>query len=67
MTATDATETLLHQFEEALTNLQARVGARPTRLQQLEIDAVTAQADDLRDELAGHERVLQAERLLPNT
>jgi hypothetical protein len=46
------TRTRLHQFDEALTNLQAQVGKKPTKLQQLEIDAVTAQADDLRSELA---------------
>ncbi len=45
-----STKAHLRQFEEALANLKAQAGKKPTKLQQLEIDAVTAQADDLRAE-----------------
>lgn len=51
-----ATKAHLEKFEEAAANLLARPGKR-TKLQQLEIDAVSAQADDLRAELAEYERL----------
>jgi hypothetical protein len=56
-----STKTHLHQFEEALTNLKAQAGKKPTKLQQLEIDAVTPQADDLRAELAEYDRLSSGE------
>lgn len=56
-----STKTHLNQFEEALTNLRAQAGKKPTKLQQLEIDAVTAQADDLRAELADYDRLSSGE------
>jgi HTH-type transcriptional regulator/antitoxin HigA len=48
----------LHQFEQALANLEARrpVGER-TKLDQLEIEAVAAQASDLRAEVAEYEQL----------
>lgn len=53
-----ATKAHLRQFEEALHNLVAASPAgRRTKLAQLEIDAVRAQADDLRAELEEYERL----------
>ncbi|KAA0232773.1 MAG: hypothetical protein JJLCMIEE_03582 [Acidimicrobiales bacterium] len=52
-----STKTHLGQFEEALANLRTAAGSKPTKLQQLEIDAVTAQADDLRAEIQEYERL----------
>jgi len=52
-----STEAHLRQFDEALANLEAL--ARPderSRLEQLQIDAVRAQADDLRAELDAYRR-----------
>ncbi len=47
-----STEAHLRQFEEALANLEAKAGVgKRSKLVQLEIDAVRAQADDLRVEL----------------
>ncbi len=52
----------LHQFEQALANLNARGPAgQQTRLRQLEIDAVAAQADDLRAEIAEYEQLRSGE------
>lgn len=53
-----ATKAHLEQFEEAATNLEARLerGER-SKLQQLEVDAVRSQADDLRTELGEYERL----------
>lgn len=45
-----STEAHLHQFEEAIANLEAK-SKTPTKLQQLEIDALRSQAADLRAEL----------------
>ena len=45
-----ATKTHLDRFELAAANITARPGKR-TKLEQLELDAVNAQADDLRAEL----------------
>ena len=47
----------LRQFGEAGANLEAAAGKKPTKLQKLEIDAVGAQADDLRTELSEYERL----------
>jgi HTH-type transcriptional regulator/antitoxin HigA len=44
--------------EEALANLRATAGKKPTKLQRLEIDAVSAQADDLRAEIREYEGLL---------
>jgi HTH-type transcriptional regulator/antitoxin HigA len=53
-----ATETHLSQFEEALANLESKAGrANWSELAQLEIDAVRAQADDLRTELREYDRL----------
>jgi HTH-type transcriptional regulator/antitoxin HigA len=53
-----ATMSHLRQFEEALRNLEAKYpsGAR-TKRAQLEIDAVRAQADDLRAEVDEYDRL----------
>jgi HTH-type transcriptional regulator / antitoxin HigA len=56
-----STKTHLRQFEEALANLQAAAGAKPTKLQTLEINAITAQADDLRAEVAEYEQLSSGE------
>ena len=48
----------LATFDEALANLEARAGTgKRSKLAQLEIDAVRAQADDLRAELAEYEKL----------
>lgn len=51
-----ATKAHLDRFEEAAANIEARPGKR-TKLAQLELDAVRAQADDLRSELAEYEQL----------
>jgi HTH-type transcriptional regulator/antitoxin HigA len=56
-----STKTHLARFEEALANLAASAGKKPTKLQRLEIDAVTAQADDLRREIEEYERLAAGE------
>lgn len=56
-----STKVHLSQFEAALANLVDAAGAEPTKLQKLEIDAVTAQADDLRAEVAEYERLSSGE------
>lgn len=50
-----ATKTHLATFEEAAANLEARLGPNPSKLARLELDAVRAQAGDLRAELAEYE------------
>ncbi len=45
-----ATRAHLERFEAAVSNIEARPGER-TRLEQLELDAVHAVAEDLRQEL----------------
>lgn len=53
-----ATKAHLERFEEAAANLERRAGTgKRTKLQQLEIDAVQAQADDLRAELRDYEKL----------
>jgi HTH-type transcriptional regulator / antitoxin HigA len=52
-----STKAHLSQFEEALANLSEAAGDKPTKLQQLEIDAVSAQAEDLRAEIAEYEHL----------
>lgn len=53
-----ATKAHLERFEAAAINLEERVGSdERTKLQQLEIDAVRAQADDLRRELREYEQL----------
>jgi ribosome-binding protein aMBF1 (putative translation factor) len=52
-----STKAHLRLFEEALANLQTVAGTKPSKLQRLEIDAVDAQANDLRAELAEYERL----------
>lgn len=47
----------LRRFEEAAANLETAAGAKPTKRQQLEIDATRAQAADLRAELDEYERL----------
>jgi HTH-type transcriptional regulator/antitoxin HigA len=56
-----STKAHLRKFEEALANLQAAAAKSPTRLQQLEIDAVNAQAEDLRGEIREYEGLLSGE------
>lgn len=51
------TKAHLARFEEALANLQARAGERPSKLAQAEIDAVASQGEDLRAELAEYDRL----------
>jgi HTH-type transcriptional regulator/antitoxin HigA len=51
-----ATKAHLERFEQAAANLAARPGP-PGKLGQLEIDAVQAQADDLRAEIAEYEQL----------
>ena len=43
------------RFEASAAELEASAGSKRTRLQQLQIDASTAQADDLRAELTNYE------------
>ncbi len=50
-----STKAHLRKFEDALANLEAAAGDKPTKLQRLEIDAVTAQAEDLRAEIREYE------------
>jgi HTH-type transcriptional regulator / antitoxin HigA len=57
-----ATKMHLEQFEQASINLAAKHGKR-SKLEQLEIDAVDAQADDLRAEVAEYERLRSGEQV----
>lgn len=52
-----ATKAHLEQFEEAARNLEAGLGSKPSKLARLELDAVLAQAGDLRAELDEYERL----------
>ena len=51
-----ATKAHLERFEQAADNIEARPGKR-TKLDTLELDAVRAQADDLRSELADFDQL----------
>ncbi len=51
-----ATKAHLERFEEAAANIEARAGKR-TKLERLELDAIRAQADDLRAELADFDQL----------
>jgi len=53
-----ATKTHLDRFDEAAANLKAKLAQDPpSRLTQLELDAVRAQADDLRGEIIEYEHL----------
>jgi HTH-type transcriptional regulator/antitoxin HigA len=53
-----ATKAHLRQFEEAAANLDARINADgQSKLSQLELDAVRAQAEDLRAEVNEYEQL----------
>ena len=53
-----ATKAHLRQFEEAAANLEQKVNmGEPSTLARLEIDAVRAQADDLRAEIEEYEQL----------
>ena len=53
-----ATKAHLRQFEEATTNLEQRIKTTgPSTLARLELDAVRAQADDLRAEIDEYEQL----------
>ena len=57
-----STEAHLRQFEEALTNLEAKHhGKKRSKLAQLEIDAVRSQAADRRAELDEYDRLRAGE------
>lgn len=56
-----STEAHLRRFEEAIANLAAKAGEKPTKLAQLEIDAVHAQASDLHAELDEYDRLRSGE------
>jgi hypothetical protein len=49
----EATKVHLELFEQAAANIVKRAETR-TKLEQLELDAVHAQADDLRSEIAAY-------------
>jgi hypothetical protein len=51
------TKAHLQKFEEALASLRASAGAKPTKLQRLQINAVRAQAGDLRAEIRAYEEL----------
>lgn len=53
-----ATLAHLRQFEEAATNLEANAGAgKRSKLAQVELDAVRAKAEDLRNEVDEYEQL----------
>lgn len=51
-----ATKAHLERFEQAAANIEARTGKR-TKLERLELEAVRAQADDLRAELESFDQL----------
>ena len=54
------TKARLRTFEQALVNLIAAAGEKPTRLQRLGIEAVRALAEDLRAEIRDRQALLSA-------
>lgn len=56
-----STKAHLAKFEAALANLRTDAAKKPTKLQQLEIDAVEAQAGDLQAEIEEYERLASGE------
>jgi HTH-type transcriptional regulator/antitoxin HigA len=52
-----ATRAHLQQFEQALANLVAKAGPKPSKLARLEIDAVRSQAEYLQAELDEYDRL----------
>ncbi len=53
-----ATKAHLRQFEDAIANIEASLAAtQPSKLARLELDAVRAQADDLRAEIDEYEQL----------
>ena len=55
-----ATKAHLERFEQAAANMTAQLGTR-TKLERLELDAVSAQADDLRAEIVEYEHLRSGE------
>jgi HTH-type transcriptional regulator / antitoxin HigA len=53
-----STKAHLRKFEEALVNLKTAAGKEPTKRQRLEMDALNAQAEDLRAEIREYEGLL---------
>jgi HTH-type transcriptional regulator/antitoxin HigA len=50
-----STKAHVRKFEDALANLKAAAGREPTKRQRLEMDALNAQAEDLRTEIREYE------------
>lgn len=55
------TEAHLRRFEEALANLEAKASGKPPKLAKIEMDAVRAQASDLRSELEDYDHLRSGE------
>lgn len=53
-----STKAHLRKFEDALANLKSAAGKEPTKRQRLEMDALNAQAEDLRAEIREYEGLL---------
>ncbi len=52
-----STKAHLRRFEDALANLKAAAGNKASKIQKLEMEAVAAQAEDLRAEILEYERL----------